>query len=296
MSNQKYEAFLKVAETGSFKEAARELDYTQAGVSYLVNALEKELGVPLLVREYGGARPTAEGADLLTYARDVVNAERRLAARLADLQHLEGGSVRVAAFTSTAIQWLPGMAKEFLRRHPAVDLDIACIDDQAKLEEAVRRGDFDCGFAVLPVKRGLEAVPLASDPMLIAVSPDHPLAAAKHFPAAALAAEPYIRLESGEDTEMDAVFRANAVEPHVRFSITSDYAAMSLVSAGLGFGVLPSLIVKDAPFPLVTMPPEVPVNREIALVLRSEATASAAARAFVEVAQEWVRKVAPRTR
>lgn len=61
MANQKYEAFVKVAETGSFKEAAGELGYTQAGVSYLVGALEKELGMPLLVRDYGGAHPTADG-------------------------------------------------------------------------------------------------------------------------------------------------------------------------------------------------------------------------------------------
>ena len=41
MANQRYEAFLNVAETGSFKEAAQAMGYTQAGVSYLVNALEK---------------------------------------------------------------------------------------------------------------------------------------------------------------------------------------------------------------------------------------------------------------
>ena len=48
---QRYEAVLKAAETGSFKEAARELGYTQAGVSYAVGALERELGVSLFVRE-----------------------------------------------------------------------------------------------------------------------------------------------------------------------------------------------------------------------------------------------------
>ena len=41
MRNQKYEAFLEAARTGSFKQAASNLGYTQAGVSYLANALEK---------------------------------------------------------------------------------------------------------------------------------------------------------------------------------------------------------------------------------------------------------------
>lgn len=56
MRNQKYEAFLEAARTGSFKQAASELGYTQAGVSYLANALEKELGVRLFVRERAQAR------------------------------------------------------------------------------------------------------------------------------------------------------------------------------------------------------------------------------------------------
>ena len=134
MANQKYEAFLKVLETGSFKEAARELGYTQAGMSYLVNSLEKELDTTLLVRDYGGARPTAEGADLAPLVQDVCNAERRLHARAADLHHLEGGNVRVITFTSTAIQWLPGIAKKFGLLHPSVELDLACTDYQAELE------------------------------------------------------------------------------------------------------------------------------------------------------------------
>ena len=112
-------------------------------MSYLVNSLEKELDTTLLVRDYGGVRPTAEGADLAPLVQDVCNAERRLHARAADLRHLEGGNVRVATFTSTAIQWLPGIAKEFGRLHPSVELDLACIDDQAELEEAVWRGDYD---------------------------------------------------------------------------------------------------------------------------------------------------------
>ena len=50
MANQKYDAFLTVARLGSFKAAAEELGYTQAGISYLVNALEKELGLTLFLR------------------------------------------------------------------------------------------------------------------------------------------------------------------------------------------------------------------------------------------------------
>lgn len=288
MSNQKYDAFLKVAETGSFKQAAHDLGYTQAGISYLVSTLERELDVPLFVRDYGGAHLTAEGADLLPWVQNVCNSERQLEMRLAELKHLESGIVRVAAFTSTAIQWFPGIAKRFLAQHPGIDLQLICVDDEDELEEAVWRGDADCGFFVYPIKHDLHAVPLRKDPLLVVLPPDHPLADAPFVPREALAEEPYIRLKSGTSSEMETLFRANDVEPNVRFTIDSDYAVMSMVSAGLGFSVLADLILRDAPFPLAVKQPEVETSREIAIALRSLETASTATRAFLDVTQAWI--------
>lgn len=288
--NQRYEVVLKAAETGSFKEAARELGYTQAGVSYVVGTLEREFGVPLFVREYGGVRLTADGKALLPWMQDICNAERRLAAKLAERKDLEGGSVRVATFTSTAIQWVPGIAQAFLAQHPAIDLDLVCCDDQDQLDRMVARGDADCGFTIMLSQAGLHMIPLVHDPLVVVVADDHPLAQSGRFPAEALESEPYIRLESGAHSEMDELFRRNGVEPHVRFSLASDYAVMSLVSAGLGYGVLPGLILRNAPFPLSCLQPPTPADRRIALCLRSMETASAATRAFLDVAQAWVRK------
>ena len=288
MGNQKYDAFLKVAETGSFKQAAHDLGYTQAGISYLVSTLERELDVPLFVRDYGGAHLTSDGADLLPWVQNVCNSERQLEMRLAELKHLESGIVRVAAFTSTAIQWFPGIAKRFLAQHPGIDLQLICVDDEDALEEAVWRGDADCGFFVYPIKHDLHAVPLRKDPLLVVLPPDHPLADAPFVPREALAEEPYIRLESGTSSELETLFRANDVEPNVRFTIDSDYAVMSMVSAGLGFSVLADLILRDAPFPQAVKQPEVETSREIAIALRSLETASTATRAFLDATQAWI--------
>lgn len=295
MGNQKYEAFLRVAEAGSFKQAAHDLGYTQAGISYLVNALESEFGVPLFVREYGGVRLTAEGADLLPWVQSVCNGERQLEARLAELKHVESGIVRVAAFTSTAIQWFPAIAREFLRKHPNIDVQLICLDDEDELEATIWRGDADCGFIVCPVTYDLDTVLLRRDPLLVVLPPDHPLAGKKRFPRSALAEEPYIKLVSGTVSEDQALFTANNVEPNVRFSIDSDYAVMSMVNAGLGFGVLSDLILSNAPFPLATMPAEKPASRSIALAMRSRATASAATKAFAECVQDWVARTYEKT-
>ena len=89
---------------------------------------------------------------------------------------------------------------------------------------------------------------------------------------------------------MDAVFSNNRVEPHVRFTINNDYAVMSMVSTGLGFSVLPSLLLDTTPFPVAVVPPQKETHREIAIAVRSMDTAAAATRAFVETTRTWVAK------
>ena len=63
---------------------------------------------------------------------------------------------------------------------------------------------------------------------------------------------------------------------------------MSMVSEGLGYSMLSGLILRDAPFPLAVLPPETPTERKVGLALRSMDTASAATRAFIDVARAWI--------
>ncbi len=289
MANQKYDAFLAVARLGSFKAAAEELGYTQAGISYLVNALEKELGLTLFLREYGGVHLTTEGREVLGLVQAINADEHALAARVRELADREGGLVRVGAFTSVAIEWFPSIARAFLDQYPKIDLKLLCIDDEEELVNAVWEGRADCAFSIAPERRNLEAVPLHTDPLLVVLPPDHPLAGAPFFPTEALAREPYVQLQgNARPSEMEALFEANGVTPNVRFTVDSDYAVMSMVSAGLGFSVLPSLILSRPLFPLAVLPAERECSRSISLAVRSRDTASAATRAFAEVTREWV--------
>lgn len=289
MANQKYDAFLAVARLGSFKAAAQELGYTQAGVSYLINALEKEFGVPLFVRDYGGARLTADGQEVLGLVQQISADENALATRLHELAHREWGLVRVGAFTSVAIEWFPQIAKVFLAQYPKIDLKLLCIDDEEELRSATWEGRSDCFFSIAPQLPNMTAVPLHTDPLLVVLPPDHPLAGAEVFPTDALASEPYIQLQgNARPSEMEVLFEANGVTPNVRFTVDSDYAVMSMVSAGLGFSVLPSLILSHPLFPLAVLPAEKECFRHISLAVRSWETASTATRAFVETTQAWV--------
>lgn len=65
MELDRYRALVCAIETGSLSAAAEALQYTPSGVSRMVAALEEETGVPLLLREHSGVRPTKECEKLL---------------------------------------------------------------------------------------------------------------------------------------------------------------------------------------------------------------------------------------
>ncbi len=77
MVNPKYKALLRVAETGSFTQAANDLGYSQSGISGMISSLEKEMGVQLIVRDYGEAHLSAEGEDLLPWISNVPRVANR---------------------------------------------------------------------------------------------------------------------------------------------------------------------------------------------------------------------------
>ena len=83
METEKIRALLTAADLGSFSKAADALGYTQSGITHMMNALEEELGVPLLVRGNRGVRLTAEGERLAPLMRELVQTADRLEQELA---------------------------------------------------------------------------------------------------------------------------------------------------------------------------------------------------------------------
>ena len=77
-SIQKYLAFVKTVECGSFTRAAGVLNYSQSGISRMIGDLEREWQVTLLERGKSGVRLTSEGTRLLPYAKRVCSEYEKL--------------------------------------------------------------------------------------------------------------------------------------------------------------------------------------------------------------------------
>ena len=134
-------SFLAVVRTGSVGGAADALVVTQPSVSAAVAALARELGTELLERDGRGVRPTAAGAAYAPFALDVVGLLEKGARAAREEGAAAGREVRVAAVTTAAESFVPGLLRAFSRAHPDVRVTLD-VGNRARVLELL---DHPCG-------------------------------------------------------------------------------------------------------------------------------------------------------
>lgn len=280
MNIQKYMAFIKTVELGSFTRAAEILNYSQSGISRMIHDLEKEWNVSLLERGRAGVKLTSDGLRLLPYAKNVCVEFEKLQMRVDELNGMQSGLIRIGTFSSVATHWLPNIIKEFQKDYPNIDYELLP-GDYKEIEEWILNGRVDLGFLRLPAHPDLDTIFLEQDKLVAVLPENHPLAGCDKFPMQALCEEPFILLEKGAKAEISEIFEKCVLKPLVRFTTWDDYAIMSMVESGLGISILPQLILKRVPYHIVAKELDVPAYRNIGLAVRNKKSVSLAVEKFM---------------
>ncbi len=281
MNIQKFMAFVKTVEYGSFTKAGEKLKYSQSAISRMINDLEKEWGVSLLERSRAGVRLTSDGLRLLPYAQNVCVDYEKLQSQIKEINGLQSGLIRIGTFSSVATHWLPNIIKEFQKDYPNIDYELL-VGEYKEIEEWVAEGRVDCGFTILPVSEEIEAIFLEEDKLLAVLPKDHPLADCDRFPVKALCDYPFMLLEKSAKAEISEIFEKHNIKPNIHFTTLDDYAIMSMVESGLGISILPQLILKRIPYNIVTKELDVPAYRQIGLAIKDSRSTSVAVKKFLE--------------
>ena len=281
MNIQKYLAFIKTVEYGSFTKAAEILNYSQSGISRMINDLEKEWNVSLLERNRTGVKLTSDGMKILPIAQSVCNEFNRLQEQVDEINGLESGLIRIGTFSSVATHWLPKIIKEFQKDYPNIDYELL-LGDYTEIEEWIKTGRVDLGFLRLPTTEEFETIFLEEDKLLVVLPENHPLAECDKFPVKALCDYPFMLLEKGAKAEISEIFERNNITPNVHFTTWDDYAVMSMVEGGLGIAILPQLILRRIPYKIVAKELDVPAYRKIGIAYREKAKLPLAVKKFID--------------
>ena len=288
MSLKKYEAFVTTVRLGSLTRAAEALGSTQSRISHILSDLEQEYGFSLMRRSRGGIQLTEAGTMLLPQMEAILQKKRELDALISDIQAADAGTVRLGAFTSVAVHWLPGMLRAFQALHPRVELQMFN-GDYHDMEQWLQSGAIDLGFTALPAPGAVKTIPLAEDPLVAILPQGHRLAALERIPLKEFSQEPFISILQSSAHDIHRALDKAGVRPNIRFTTKDDYAVLAMVEQGLGISIVPQLLLKGHREALEVRPLEPQAFRTIALAI-PEGEALPAVEAFIQTAVDWVRQ------
>ncbi len=281
MNILKYMAFTKTVECGSFTKAAQLLNYSQSGISRMINDLEKEWNVYLLERNRNGIKLTSDGIRLLPYAQSICAEYLKLQMQVDDLNGLQSGLIRIGTISSIATHWLPNMIAEFQKMYPDIEYELL-LGHYADIDEWIASGRVDCGFLRLPTNSEFDTQFIEKDRLLVVLPENHALVDCDKFPISALEKYPFILLEKGEKADISEILDRYHIKPDIRCMTVDDYAVMAMVEKGLGISIMPELILKRTPYRIIAKELNVPAFRNLGFAVRNIKTVSLAVKRFVQ--------------
>lgn len=236
-------ALRAVAREGSFSAAARALDYTQPAVSHHIARLEQEVGTALLLRTARGVRLTEAGEALVQHADAVISGLAAAEDEVAQIAGLRKGRVRLAAFPSGSATLVPLAARTLRDRHPGVSVSLVEAEPPEALE-LLRAGEIDVALtfgypeAGLAENSDLDVEPLFDDELLLVMPAS---GRSRRTKLADLKDETWIAGCERCRAHLLHLSARAGFHPQIAYA-TDDYVTVqSLVAAGLGVTVLPSL-------------------------------------------------------
>ena len=294
MDTQNLKAFVLVAESGSFSQAAEKLHLTQPAVSKRIALLEEQLGSDLFDRIGRNITLTEAGHALLPHARSV---QQELEAAQQSVRDLAGevtGQLRLATSHHIGLHRLPPVLSAFSKTFPAVHIDIDFMDSE-QAYELIMQGKAELAIVTLaPAEEAcVITLPVWPDPLDFMVGIQHPLARVSNLNLATLSEHPAIMPGLNTYTGQIVARLFNQHNLTLQVSMATNYleTIRMMASVGLGWTVLPRSMRDDT---LATLHlGKTSIKRTLGIVYHRGRSLSRAATAFIDVVQASAKQKPP---
>ena len=281
------QAFLAVAESGSFSRAAERIYLTQPAISKRIAALEREIDARLFDRIGRGIHLTPAGEALLTRARNVLKELDDVKRGITNLSGSISGELLLATSHHIGLHRLPGLLKRFHETYTQVRLNLQFMDSE-KACQGVARGDLELAVVTLPPKAAapLKAEKIWDDPLDIVVSPGHPLARELHVTMSRLLDYPAILPGPGTYTREIILNAFGRLRDRIQVGMATNYLEVlkMLAAIGLGWSALPRTMIDEGLN--VVQIEKVGIRRELGIVTHEKRTLSNAGQAMIRIIRE----------
>lgn len=268
MTLLEYRIFYTVTQQGSFARAAQALHLTPSAISHAVSSMEEACGFALFVRGKGGVSLTRSGEALYPVIRQVLSADDALTQIVDELKGVQRGTVRIGAFNSVCMSWLPQIVTSYKRKFPGVDIEI----HQGTYDDVIawiKTGAVDLGFLSTKSTRELSVHPLYRDRLMCVVPKGFRTLNPGYVTPEELRHETFVIQGDATDADIQAFLAKHHFAVRASCRVVDDLSTIAMVESGFGICILPSLILERAHGNVDTYPIEPMEYREFGIAVQN---------------------------
>ncbi|MCW2801521.1 MAG: LysR family transcriptional regulator [Aeromicrobium sp.] len=298
MDVKRLELLRELAERGTVGAVADAMQVTPSAVSQQLKVLEREAGYTLIEPSGRGVTLTVAGQALAQTATEIAVAIERAEGQWREFMKQPAGRVTLTTFPTGGEMLLSGLLTR-MADVPEVEL-ILSDEDGITTDFAELTPDFDVVLADSPTtsaawhERGLQVVPLMSEPLDVALPEGHPLAKKASLSPKDVVGETWIGVPHDYpfDRVLGQVVAATGEPVRVAQRISDNSIVEALVAGGHGIAILPRFTTREHGNGLVTRPlVGIRAKREISALLRPDRFERPSVRLVIQALRDEARAV-----
>ena len=250
MRLEQLQAFLAVAETGSFQAAARKCNVTQSTISRQVRAVEDDLGVGLFHRS-AQAKLTLAGSSLLPRATRICKEWNQAQQEISDLVNGKQTELCISGIQSVCAYLLPPIVTQYCESHPDVQLRVTALGSDRSLK-VLRDGLVDVSIVMhnplLTSNQEMVVTPLYEEPVEVMMAADHPLTRYSQIPWDEIANYPQVVFKDGYGMQriVQSQFRDQGKDVKIALELNTLDAFRGVVRQGNMIALLPKSALAES--------------------------------------------------
>ena len=290
MDSKKLEILMTAADLGSFTKASEVVGYTQSGLTHMMDALEKEVGFPLLQRSHNGIQLTKQGMQLMPAIREFLKANANLENQIKSIAEEKEEVIKIAAYASIALHWIPEMLYRFKRLCPTVSVDLRMVDDALEPFELLESGMTDVIFASRQSYGNCTWIPLYNEKMYAILPKDYPLNERTTFPLQEFEGQDFLMPYGRFSIDVNAALKPLNIKINEKSTRVDDETLIRMVGAGLGVSMMSELMIRGRIDDVQCVPVEPVVIRELGLGTHSKKNETDSIRKLKECMLEVIKE------
>lgn len=253
------------ADLGSFTKASEVVGYTQSGLTHMMDTLEKEVGFPLLQRNHNGIQLTEQGVELMPAIREFLKANAILENQIKDMAERKDEVIRIAAYSSIAMHWIPELLYRFKRICPNVNVDLRMVDDALEPFELLESGQTDVIFASKQSYGSCDWIPLYDETMYAILPKNYPLNGRTSFPLQEFENKEFLMPYGRFDLDVKAALNPRGIKLNIKTSRVDDETLIRMVGHGLGVSMMTELMIRGRTDDVLCIPVTPTVIRQLGM-------------------------------